>query len=422
MLQAAGRQNKDTLRMFRDSGSYISFFPEVDDLVSSRRLLNHVQNLETNDLADPGYTQGGVSIKLSLGNVLRLIRPIIVIDEGHKAYSETARLTVQGFNPRFILELSATPNTGKDRVSNILVDITGTELKKEQMIKLSINVFNFDRADWKQTLAEAHKKLEELDKSAVKFQTTSGRYIRPIMLVRVDRTGEDQRDKTEIHAEDAREYLRDKLGIKPEAIAVKSAFMDEIGDADLLSNTCEVRYVITKDALREGWDCPFAYVLAILSRTTACTALTQMIGRILRQPEAQITGVPALDQSYVFCFDQEVQKAIDAIRNGLEEEGMSDLGADVRAGSAGAAAEAKRVMVGRTNKFKGIRIFLPQVLHKNGKNALRPLDYERDILSGLDGNSFTKREEYTPDEQEQLERILTQIDVRKKEFTRTVFS
>ena len=257
-----------------------------------------MRNLDINDLAEMGWQEGivpgSLSIKQSLGNVLRLVRPVVLVDEGHKAYSDTARDTLCGFNPRFILELSATPNTNGRHHSNVLVNVPGKDLKDEEMIKLPINVVNEDKGGWKQTLTAAHSKLEELAKEAAIFQNESGRYIRPILLVRVERTGNEQRDSGLIHAEDAREYLTANLGAKPEEIRLKTSEKDELGSEDLLLSTCEVRYIITKDALREGWDCPFAYSLAILSKTTAHTALTQMIGRVLRQPHAQLTNHPLL--------------------------------------------------------------------------------------------------------------------------------
>ena len=209
---------------------------------------------------------------------------MVVVDEGHKAYSDTARDTLCGFNPRFILELSATPNTNGRHQSNVLVNVPGKDLKDEEMIKLPINVVNEDKGGWKQTLAAAQGKLEELAKEAAIFQNESGRYIRPILLVRVERTGKEQRDSGLVHAEDAREYLIENLGAKPEEIRLKTSESDELGSEDLLLSSCEVRYIITKDALRGRVGLPFAYALAILSKTTAQTALTQMIGRVLRQP------------------------------------------------------------------------------------------------------------------------------------------
>jgi type III restriction enzyme len=55
MLPSAARQSKETLRMFRDSGRFTSFFPPEDDSNNNRALLNAVPNLDINDLADLGY-------------------------------------------------------------------------------------------------------------------------------------------------------------------------------------------------------------------------------------------------------------------------------------------------------------------------------------------------------------------------------
>lgn len=391
MLPSAARQSKDTLRMFRDSGRFTDFFPELDDPVANSDLLEQVRNLDCNDLADlpEGVQSGMLSIKHSLGNVLRLVRPIVIIDEGHKAYSDTARDTLCGFNPCFIVELSATPNTAGKHQSNVLISVAGQELKDEEMIKLPINIFNTDnKGDWHYTLLSAHQQLDVLQQQALSLQAENGRYIRPITLVRVERTGKEQRDSGFVHAEDVREYLTTQLGVKAEEIRLKTSETDELGDEDLLKDTCPVRYIITKDALREGWDCPFAYVLVALSRTTASTALTQMIGRILRQPHAQRTGHALLDECYVFTFDQEVKQAVEAVRNGLQDEGMADVSGQVRSMDATGKQQALTTTVRRREKFaQPPVIFLPRILHRDGQ-GWRPLDYERDILGELDWHSL----------------------------------
>ncbi len=401
MLPSASRQSKETLRMFRDSGRYPDFFPVEDDHEANVALLKAVPNLDVNDLADMGYAEGvvpgSVSVKMSLGNVLRLVRPVVVIDEGHRAYSETARGTLCGFNPRFMLELSATPNTDARHLSNVLVNVPGADLKDEEMIKLPIEVTNEARGGWKQTLTAAHAKREELAKEAVAFQHETNRYIRPIVLVRVERTGKEQRDSAFVHAEDAREYLRDSLGVHEDEIRLKTSESDELGDEDLLADTCPVTYIITKDALREGWDCPFAYVLAILSKTTANTALTQMVGRILRQPHAALTGHEALDSCYVLTFDVEVMDAVNSVRKGLQEEGMADIASYVKPVNPGSGTpkNTRRETLSRRDRFKGLPpIFLPRVLAKDEKepDGYRPLDHERDLLGELDWDQFNFRE------------------------------
>ncbi len=426
MLPSAARQSKETLRMFRDSGRFTSFFPPEDDSEKNRSLLNTVTNLDINDLADLGYMDGvipgSLSIKQSLGNVLRLVRPVIIIDEGHKAYSDTARETLCGFNPRFLVELSATPNTGGKHQSNVLVNVPGNDLKDEEMIKLPINVDNEDKGGWKHTLTLAHQKLEELTKEATLLQAESGRYIRPIMLVRVERTGKDQRDSAFVHAEDAREYLQDKLGVKEEEIRLKTSENDELGDDDLLAETCQVRYIITKDALREGWDCPFAYVLAILSKTTANTALTQMIGRVLRQPHAQLTHKQALDECYVFTFDQDVSQAVEGVRKGLQDEGMADLASSVKVvgGGGGKQRLTKKVTINRRAAYSAVpTIFLPRVLARDegAAKGYRLLDYDRDILGDLEWESFRylQADSVKIEEQEKLKRTIARVDLDQKD-------
>jgi len=433
MLPSASRQSKDTLRMFRDSGRFTSFFPPEDDSEKNRALYDAVPNLDINDLADLGYMEGvipgSLSIKQSLGNVLRLVRPLVIIDEGHKAYTDTARGTLCGFNPRFMLELSATPNTGGKQQSNILVNVPGADLKDEEMIKLPINVENEDKGGWKHSLTLAHQKLEELAKEAALLQTESGRYIRPIMLVRVERTGREQRDAAFVHAEHAREYLQDKLGVKAEEIRLKTSEDDELGDENLLVENCPVRYIITKDALREGWDCPFAYVLAILSKTTANTALTQMIGRVLRQPHAQLTHRQALDECYVFTFDQDVNEAVNGVRKGLQDEGMGDLAASVKVvGGGGNQRVTKKTTLNRREAFAKLpTIFLPKVLARDDSAAkgYRLLDYDRDILGELDWETFRylQADSVKVEEQEKLKRTIARVDLeQKKEDQEKLFS
>ncbi len=424
MLPSAARKSKETLRMFRDSGKFTSFFPIEDDSNANRKLLDQVPNLEINDLADMGYQDGVVpgtiSLKQSLGNTLRLLRPVIVIDEGHKAYSDTARNTLAEFNPRFILELSATPNPNGKHQSNVLVNVSGTALKDEQMIKLPINVVNIDSAGWKHTLAESYAKLEELTREAAHVQNEENLYIRPILLVRVERTGKEQRDGRFIHAEDAKEYLLAHCGVQEEEIRLKTSEKDELGDEDLLHKSCPVRVIITKDALREGWDCPFAYVLAVLSKTTANTALTQMIGRVLRQPYAVTTGRAALNECYVYTFDQEVQQAVECVRKGLEEEGMGDLAANVRVSGPDATSLTKRrEIVHRRDAFKKLPvILLPRVLCRDegAKDGFRLLDYERDILGDIDWENlhFLRADQFQAQDQDKLKRTVARVNFEKK--------
>lgn len=338
-----------------------------------------------------GHKEGlGCIIKDSLGNALRITRPVVVMDEGHKAFSRLALETLYGFNPSFVLELSATPaDRPKDTppiYSNWLVDVRGTELDAEEMIKLPINVTVRGDDDWRDCLRASFEHLNALQTAADKLHAETARYIRPICLVQVERTGKEQREAGFIHAEDAREYLL-TLGVSEQQIAIKTSEKNDLKapeNLDLLSPTNQVRFIITKQALQEGWDCPFAYVLCSLAPGSSRNAMTQLIGRILRQPETVKTGVAALDECYVFCFHVATRDVVEGIKKGLEQDGMSDLVDRIREDDGGgeSGGNAPRTLK-RRKSFRDLRIYLPVVNWVEGEQV-RPLDYEQDILFRID--------------------------------------
>lgn len=376
MLQSANRQTKETLKFFRDRGNVHGFFPVADDIQSHFELLGRVRNLDCYGDRD---NLGGIA-KESLGNVMRVLRPLVVLDEGHKAYTASAMETLFGFNPCFVLELSATPKEN----ANWLVDVRGSDLQTAQMIKLPINVTVKAGDDWKLCLRESVDQLNLLQKHATELQANTLRYIRPILLVQVERTGREQREKNLIHSEDLREYLFN-LGFEQSAIAVKTSHTNELNDPeniDLLNPACAVRVIITKQALQEGWDCPFAYVLCSLAASHSKNAMTQLVGRILRQPETKYTSDALLNESYVFCHHVKTKEVIEAIKKGLEMDGMADIAGQVREAKPGEAAKQKR-KIPRREKFKHLDIYLPLVNWVEQGNA-RPLDYEQDIVYRLD--------------------------------------
>ena len=403
MLQSAGRESKETLRMFKNSGKFPYFFPSAENRYKNQKLLEVCSNLDT-------YKNHQSCIKHSLGNVLKLVQPIIVIDEGHRAYTEKAKNTLMDFNPRFILELSATPNK-KEHHSNVLVSVSGGELKKEEMIKLPINIFNLNSKDWKKALSKGYETLEKLEKDTVKLKKKEKRYVRPIMLVRVERTGKDQRDKKFIHSEDVREYLIKNFGIPSEEIKVKSASKDELGNENLLSPYSRVKYIITKEALKEGWDCPFAYILTILSKTKAPVAIEQMIGRVLRQPHTRRTSIEPLNQCYVVCMDQDVKNAVEGVKKGLQNEGMDGLAGDIKT-LEDQHKTIKNIKIKRRKPFRGVKIFLPKVLHRSGKQ-FRELSYLRDLISCIKWSQLKMSYNLNLDEKAP-DISHTQLDIKKQ--------
>ncbi|WP_376100953.1 DEAD/DEAH box helicase family protein (plasmid) [Roseomonas sp. CCTCC AB2023176] len=206
MLQSANREDRESLKIFRESGRVRGFVPAAGDVLAHHALLARNPHLQTVSGADP--RQMGTEAVESLGNALALSRPVVIIDEGQKAISDLAQKTIQGFGPRLILELTATPRERPDADPpirpNILVDVRGAALLAEEMIKLPIEVETYPGDDWRAALLAALAQLNALRDDAEALQADGGARIRPIMIVQAERVGKDQRDTSFIHAADVR--------------------------------------------------------------------------------------------------------------------------------------------------------------------------------------------------------------------------
>lgn len=379
MLPSANRRNKEVLKVFRDSGGYTDFFPSEDDWINNENLLKSFPNLDCFEEED---VFGAKIVKTSLGNVLRLLQPMIIIDEGHKAYTANAKSTIENFNPSLILELSATPPKG----SNILVNISGQELNREEMIKLDMHIVNKMATDWKEAMLASIQKRNFLEDKAKQYYSSTGENIRPICLIQVERTGKDQRRSKYIHAEDVKEYLIRQCNISSDEIAIKSSEKDDIEGIDLMDKDCPIRYIITKQALQEGWDCAFAYILTILTNPGSQVSITQLVGRILRQPYTRKTMMLELDESYIYCFRQNARNLLSNVKKGFEEEGLGDIYKKIsfKEDSEEIDETRERKVKYRTDfqKFEG-KIYLPKFVIQE-EDRWRDVNFEIDILSKID--------------------------------------
>ncbi|WP_206172720.1 DEAD/DEAH box helicase [Acidilutibacter cellobiosedens] len=387
MLPSANRQNKETLKIFQDAGGFDSFFPPDDDFKAHEDLIDKFPNLDYFGEEDSFWKQ----IKTSLGNTLRILKPVIIIDEGQKAYSENAQKTIRNFNPSIVVELSATPPSGSNPISHI----TGQDLNREEMIKLDIHVVNKATTNWKDVVLSSVEKRNSLEKLAKQYESQTGQYIRPICLIQVERTGKNQINSGYIHSEHVKDYLMNECGISSNEIAIKSSEKDDIEGIDLLSKDCSIRYIITKQALQEGWDCSFAYVLTVLTDTSSEMNITQLVGRILRQPYAKKTKIIDLDESYVYCYRPNTNEILNNIKKGLEGEGLGDIAGRVisESGDLDTSARVDTTIIRYREEFKKFegRIYLPRFIIRENE-SYRELSYEMDILSRINWNEISLKD------------------------------
>ncbi|QNM06279.1 DEAD/DEAH box helicase [Qiania dongpingensis] len=262
-------------------------------------------------LGEPEYAVKGAD-KTSLIQVISQLSPFVIVDESHHARSSLSLEMLENFNPCFVLDLTATPRPE----SNIIAYVDAAQLKEEHMVKLPVVVYNRDSQT--EVIADAIDLRNNLEKLAEEEEKRSGRYIRPIVLFQAQPRGR----------EDSATFqkLKEKLiasGVPAGEIAIKTAEVNELRDKELTGKDCSIRYIITVNALKEGWDCPFAYVLATLANKTSRVDVEQVIGRILRQPYTKQCEVPALNMSYVLTSSNDFRNTVDEIVKGLNSAGFS---------------------------------------------------------------------------------------------------
>ncbi len=255
----------------------------------------------------------GKDKEITLGAVIKYLNPLVVVDESHNAESDLSLDMLKTINPCFILDLTATPRNN----SNIISFIDALELKKENMVKLPVIVYNHhDKTEVINSALQLQKRLEV---QANEEEKSGGKYIRPIILFQAQPRNAD--DNTTF------ERLKEKLielKIPAEQIKIKTANLNEIKNEDLLSRDCQVRYIITVNALKEGWDCPFAYILASLADKSSAVDVEQILGRVLRQPYVMKHNFPLLNLSYVLTASSKFLDTLDNIVKGLNKAGFSE--------------------------------------------------------------------------------------------------
>lgn len=282
----------------------------------------HLQNIPADRLADllPGADGKPVP---SLVNMLRLRRPVVIVDEAHNARTDLSFSTLGNVKPACIIEFTATP-ARTINPSNVLHTVSAAELYAAHMIKIPLRVITRHPSQRDLLLADAITLRADLEKRAAAETQATGEYLRPILLIQAERVDE---------CEPLRERMAAEFGVEKEAILISTGKLDELSAvANIQSPKCSVRFIITVQKLREGWDCPFAYVLCSLRETRSATAIEQIVGRILRLPQAQRKQQPDLNCSYAFSVSESITEVLAELRDALESNGFT-------------AAEAERIIV-----------------------------------------------------------------------------
>ena len=243
-------------------------------------------------------------VKSSLANWVALNRPILIVDEAHNNRTHLAFDTLRRLSPSCLVEMTATPVKG----SNVVFHVGAQELQNEDMIKLPI-VLMEHQTGWKDAVRDAVLTRDRLELLAQKEKD----YIRPVVLFQAQPKG------GEATVEVLVKHLTDDDGerLSRDQIAVATDDQKELDGVVIGASDCKVRFVVTVEALKEGWDCPFAYVLCSLQNAHSAKDVEQLLGRVLRMPYAQSRQQFKLNRAYAHIVSESFVRVADELTDRL---------------------------------------------------------------------------------------------------------
>jgi len=252
-------------------------------------------------------------VKRSFANLMYWHRPVVIVDEAHNARGTLSYETFARLRPSALIELTATPVRKGTHRSNVLYHVSAEALKAEQMIKLPIVLQA--HPNWQEAVRDALLTRKRLAAEAV----NEADYLRPILLLQAeDKAGEVTVDKLRAH-------LIEHEHVAPARIAVATGTQRELDGVNLFDPACPVEIVITVEALKEGWDCSFAYVFCSLQKIGSSKDMEQLLGRVLRMPYAQRRQSPLLNRAYAHVASPQTAQVANMLADKLVAMGFEEL-------------------------------------------------------------------------------------------------
>lgn len=283
-------------------------------------LSTHFEHLKSGQVENLEKVNGSNIPIHSLANVVYLNNPIFIIDEAHNARTDLTFEVLKRLNPSCIIEFTATPKTKGADKSNVLYSVSAAELKAENMIKMPIELLT--TSDWQTTISDAVKQQKILEDAAKEEESITGEYIRPIVLFQAQN---DSQTESTINVVEVKNFLLNTMKIPPEQIAVATGTEREIEGKDLSLNTEPIRYIITKQALKEGWDCPFAYVFCSVAKVSSSKDVEQLLGRVLRMPQVKRKEKEVLNRAYAYVSSDSFYNTAKNLQDSLVQAGFTAI-------------------------------------------------------------------------------------------------
>ncbi len=231
---------------------------------------------------------------------------VLIVDESYaNATPNTEEIIAKIINPVLVINVTATP---REEFYDNTIQIELQKVKDSEIIKKEVAInADISRDDLKKSekngdeivFEEAVKKRNKLKKI---YQKENSK-VRPLVLIQLpnDKEKLSALDKDKI--EWVEEFLENKNINYNNGKLAKwlSDKKDKINLDDIKSFDSKVEFLIFKQAIALGWDCPRAHILVKFRETKRAEFEIQTVGRIMRMPEFKHYQNEELNRAYVYA-------------------------------------------------------------------------------------------------------------------------
>lgn len=227
---------------------------------------------------------------------------IVIVDEEHRNKTEKAENITNLFNPEYIVRVSATTKRN-DEAYNIKINemevINSGLITKSLYINQGIenNIVLNDEIEY--LLKLAINKRREIRNAC----TENGINYNPLVIIQLPSMSEDLIEQIEQYL--GKEGFTYDNGLLAIWLADRKENIEDISE-----NNAKQCFLIMKQAISTGWDCPRAKVLVKIRENMHEDFEIQTLGRIRRMPEAKHYGNEVLDNCYLYTFDDEYTESV----------------------------------------------------------------------------------------------------------------
>lgn len=230
------------------------------------------------------------------------IKFIVIIDEEHRNKTEKAEKIIQSFEPEYIIRVSATTKRN-DEAKHIKIEeldviesgLITRALYINENIQNNIEIENETEYLLQLAIDKQNAIRTECINKKIRYN--------PLVIIQVPNQSEQLIKRIET-------YLSKKgYTYNNNTVAIWLSERKERTE-EIEQNMSEQCFLIMKQAISTGWDCPRAKILVKLRENMQEDFEIQTLGRIRRMPEAKHYENELLDNCYLYTFDEEYTESV----------------------------------------------------------------------------------------------------------------